>query len=69
MIKKEIRRDNYLRLREAGYNSRKANKYKDYSQETIKLLIILAKQVNSIIEFLTERNNYGKEERFKKNKV
>ena len=69
MIKKEIRRDNYLRLRKAGYTSRKSNKFKDYSQETIKELIILAKQVDSIVEFLTERNNYAKEERFKKNKV
>lgn len=66
MIKKEIRRDNYLRLREAGYSSRKSNKFKDYSQETIKELIVVAKQLDSIVEFLTERNNYGKEKRFTK---
>lgn len=66
MIKKEIRRDNYLRLREAGYSSRKSNKFKDYSQETIKELIVIAKQLDSIVEFLTERNNYGKEKRFTK---
>ena len=69
MIKKEIRQDNYLRLRRAGYNSRKANKYKDYSQDTVNNLIEVAEQFRSIEEFLTERNNYGKEERFKKNKV
>jgi hypothetical protein len=66
MIKKEIRRDNYLRLREAGYSSRKSNKFKDYSQETIKELIVIAKQLDSIVEFLIERNNYGKEKRFTK---
>lgn len=60
MIKKEIRRDNYLRLREAGYSSRKSNKFKDYSQETIKELIVIAKQLDSIVESLT-RNNYVKE--------
>lgn len=38
-MKKEIRKSNYLKLREAGYNAREANKYKDLSQINIDRLI------------------------------
>lgn len=36
--RKEVRKENYDRLREAGFNSYEADKYKDRSQKLVNML-------------------------------
>ena len=51
-IKNEIRKKNYRRLRDAGFNSHEANRYKSRSQYTVDELIRERVECNKRINFI-----------------
>ena len=57
-IKNEIRKKNYRRLRDAGFNSHEANRYKSRSQYTVDELIRERVECNKRIKYiLGDENN------------
>ena len=53
------RQDNYLKLRQAGFPSKKATIIKDRSTELVEEVCKIAKECDKMIDFVLERGKYA----------